>query len=620
VKIQLNSLIFFLCILSYIIYPVWYVPRIFVNRVVLFNLFFLIAILLLISPLKRYSVKIPLLKIRKHFFTENTANITILLIVVLLHIPFWTLPIHTGGDEQSHAGPAAFLLGKLDTIIPIEVLRIASYFFIILVVYIVWYFIKKEKIIPILPKINVRLLLFICYIGLNMYFVAVNHLKVIDKIGKWETILRYPPMSKFMYLSGYILFGIHEIVPRVIQFAFIAMTALVLIKIAKLSYTKISSSIFLATTCFFPTFFNLSNFSELEAGTVFFFALTTYLYLRSIKEKSIEYIFYCLTILAIGMLYKRLLLGCIIILLLWSVYFYYADETQRKFYLTYIKNLWIPAIFGLPFIVVSWVYGVRGAGLMLHNFLDPAVLVLNLKCIFYTLGTVLTSLIAVSTFYCIVKSGFKSYIINFMLFLFVLYYIMISGTSAVGYVRHAQPFYLPLVFFCCIFLSDIAGKINSKVTSTALIIFIMCIFIYHSVLEEHPFQRKTLSNRSESVYPYNHLMEYIKHNVTLPISIYAPMECEPSHFYLAKYKLVNKVQWERKIQGELTTESIIQYMENKKIDFLFLPNVKEFENIIREIFSSKKFYLHRGFNYNGNMGFLFSKRLEVRRNKNQNSL
>jgi hypothetical protein len=64
---------------------------------------------------------------------------------------------------------------------------------------------------------------------------------------------------------------------------------------------------------------------------------------------------------------------------------------------------------------------------------------------------------------------------------------------------------------------------------------------------------------------------------------------------------------------KLTAEYITQYMENKKLDFLFLPDVREFENIIKEISHSGNFYLYKEFAYGNNKGFLFARKKELQR-------
>ncbi|MCD6311915.1 MAG: hypothetical protein J7M11_05600, partial [Elusimicrobia bacterium] len=64
----------------------------------------------------------------------------------------------------------------------------------------------------------------------NIYFALMSHHKIVSHLGMWETMLRYPPIGKIIYLAGFMFFGIQEFVPRVIQFAFIIAAAVFLVK------------------------------------------------------------------------------------------------------------------------------------------------------------------------------------------------------------------------------------------------------------------------------------------------------------------------------------------------------------------------------------------------------
>ena len=98
-----------------------------VGRMILFYLFLLISILFLF--LKRFppvEISIP------EWFSKRTKFLPFIIIVGLFHLPFWILPIPTGGDHQSHAGPAAYALSKLSSYIDIRYVRLAAWLIVLL--------------------------------------------------------------------------------------------------------------------------------------------------------------------------------------------------------------------------------------------------------------------------------------------------------------------------------------------------------------------------------------------------------------------------------------------------------------------------------------------------------
>lgn len=163
-KIKLNFLLFSTFFVSYVIYPVWYIPIPLTLRLLLFNVFLILSFLILISNLKKYEIQFRLDK--KSIF----ESICILLPVIMLHIPFWILPIPTGGDDQSHAGPAATFIGKISQGIPQPFLNIVT---ILLIVVVIW-FLKNRKIQ--FAKIDYKKLFLGLLLISNLFFSSLTDL------------------------------------------------------------------------------------------------------------------------------------------------------------------------------------------------------------------------------------------------------------------------------------------------------------------------------------------------------------------------------------------------------------------------------------------------------------
>jgi hypothetical protein len=107
-------------------------------------------------------------------------------------------------------------------------------------------------------------------------------------------------------------------------------------------------------------------------------------------------------------------------------------------------------------------------------------------------------------------------------------------------------------------------------------------------------------------------MEYFKKDSSEEISVYAPMECEPSHFYLAKYKLLEKADWiiEPKLHwdSDLDLKSLYDFCIKNNIDYFFFPDFgfyKEKNAKNKFMKTPHYFKLIKEFVYSGNKSFLF---------------
>ncbi|MFH1353367.1 MAG: glycosyltransferase family 39 protein [bacterium] len=522
----------------------------------------------------------------------------VIAIAVIFHLPFWFLPIPTGGDHQSHAGPAAYALSKLSEYVDICYVRLAGWL-IILLLFLIVFLRYRKRCGPPVYRISCRVLTAITVFALgNAYFFLLNRFNLVGYLGRWETILRYPPLAKVLYLTGYLLFGVQEFVPRVIQFIFLILAAMYIIRTLKLFYSSVPEKIIFISFLLFPTFFHFSNSSLLACGVVFFYAAGSYYFLKAcIFEDETDLVKLSL-MLGAGLLYKRLLLGffgiSIIYLLIYPVR---SRNFKRKIIFYYL----MAAICGIPFMIVSGLTGVRDASLLFpwRDFF------INFGQIVLTLGLPICFIAAAGFFLTLKKKFFRGDI--FFIILFVCYYSMISQTGANGYIRHAQPFYLSIFYFMVSGLCLLKGA-GRKILFYAVASLFIAGSFYQSVFAKNPFQRKTVYNRFEDVFPYHRLGLYLKTVQGGPLKIYAPAEGEPSHFYLAKYGLSGRVAWDRRMPEKITPECVEDYFVKGGFDyFVFLP-ILGFQDIEDALLKSSFFTLKKSFEYHGNKIYLLGRR------------
>ncbi|OIO04054.1 MAG: hypothetical protein AUJ51_02640 [Elusimicrobia bacterium CG1_02_56_21] len=589
-KIKLNWALFLLTASSYIFYPVWHLPLPRPAQWALLNLFILLSAFALYSPLEEVSVDASL--------SELKGLWPVIFIAAALCLPFWLMPIPTGSDEQSHAGPAAWLLGKGASALGLD-MRLLPLFFLpaaALAAAAAFKLFKKGINLP-----GKKISIFSLAVAGNAFFFASLRFGLAEAIGRFETVLRYPPLSKFLYLPAYLLFGVHEAVPRAVQFGFLLLAAVYILRVLKLFKIEPPVRLTFLLIVFFPTFFNLTTTAELEAGTVFFFCAAIYHFMKAAATGDRKQFLKCAFWTAAGLFYKQLLLGLMLSFIPVLAAFWYIYPQRRSDWAYGLKTLAIPAAVGMPFILLSAILKIRDAALVYSNLIDPGLMLLDIKNIYQTAGAAITGLLVISVAAGIYRH--KGRELALLGYFAVTYYIMISATAAVGYIRHAQPFYITLVILLALWAAELAR--SRPAIKAPLYTVLLTILIFQSVLAENPYQRRTLFNFKLYCFPYWEVSDYLK-TYTSRLKVYAPMEVEPSHFYLAKAGLAGKIDWDRTYTPGFSAEKTANACAAQRCDFMLLP-YSPFDGIAHNfittadrLIASGKFRRDKIFNYGGN--------------------
>ena len=436
---------------------------------------------------------------------------------------------------------------------------------------------------------------------MNAWFFLFVKSGILEAAGKWETLLRYPPVPKLLYLFLYTAAGVQEWAPRAAQAVFVAAAALVIYKIARLFSERVSPAFAVGAAVFFPTFFNLGLWAEIEGGTVFFFAAAIYFFLKALKENSVEAMWLASLVLCAGMMYRQLVLGLIIAMLSVLFWLWAVEKERRKFYLAGIASL-LPALAsGLPFLVLSGFTGVRDSGLQAAYFTDLGKLTASLTVMPLTLGWPVFALLAASTLYVFIK--YRSRELWIFFYISGAYYFMISATGAAGYIRHVQPFYIFPVFCAVLAGGNLLAAVGRTAARFLLGAALLLTTAYAAVLAEDPYQRKTWGNRHSLSYPYDEAAAWLARQPG-PLRVYAPMEVEPANFYLAKHGLLRRVYWNRTIPAVFSARELSAGAAG--YDYLLLPEETipglpfSFTAAVRELTAGYGFAVKETFAYHGN--------------------
>jgi len=597
-KIQLNWALFLLTAASYVLYPVWHLPLPWPAQWALLNLFILISAAVLYSPLGEVSLDASLPEVRKLW--------PFMLFAAAVCAPLWLTHLPVGSDDQSHAGPAAWVLGRLTTALGMDI-RLLPAFFIPAAALAGAAAVKLYKKGLALPGRGTAALA-LAAAG-NIYFFADLRFGLAGAIGRFETVLRYPPLSKFLYLPSYLLLGVNEPAPRIVQFLFMCLTAIYMLRFLKFLKTDPPPRLVYLLIAFFPTFFNLSISTELEAGTVLFFTAAIYHFTKAAKAGDKTQFLKCAFWCAAGFFHKQLLLGLVLSFLPALAFLWFTRKDERPAFAYGLKTLALPLLTGLPFIVISAAYGIRGTGLIYSHLTDPVIMTLNLKALYLTCGAPITALLAASAAYAFWRR--RSLELTLLLYFSGTYYFMISATETAGLIRHAQPFYIAPVLLFMLAVSDLAAALPARIAKP-LSAGALALFIFQAAFAKDPYQRKTVFNYYTYNFPYWEAVEYFKALDRPGLKIYAPMEVEPSHYYLAKAGMADKLAWERTLPLDFSAEKAALAFRDCAADFMLLPyspfpgiRTTDLAVIAKELEASGAFCEVKLFDYHGNKLVLF---------------
>lgn len=589
-RIKLNWTLAALTAASYVAYPVWRLPLPWPQQWAVLNIFILISAVVLHLPLGEMSLDSALQE-----FKELWPAI---LAAALVCLPFWQLPLPTGTDAQSHAGAPAWLLARIahGAGLNVKALPLISVPTAALLTGLL-YRVRGRLRLPGKTAAAAALL-----VAGNLYFALDRKFSLAGAIGNFKTVLRYPPLAKFLFFPAYALLGITESAPKFIEFLFILLAAIYMMRLVSFFGSRPNKRLAYLLIAFFPTFFDLSISAELEAGTVFFFTAAIYHFIKAAdsgdREQFLKSAFWCTA----GFFYKQLLLGLVLSFVPALLLLMTTRPEKKHDYLFGLKVLAVPLLAGMPFILMGDIYGIRNTGLIPSNLLHPAIMTLNLRVIYMTCGAPITALLAASAAYSVLRH--RGQRLWLMLYIGAAYYIMISATEAVGYVRHAQPFYIPLVFMAVLSLSDLVDAFPAAGKAAGYAA--LALFVYQSTLASNPYQRTTAFNYSTDVFPYRAVARYLGDLGQSGLKIYAPMEVEPSHFYLAKYGLAGKVIWDRTLPPDFTAEKATAEFKKGGYDYMLLPSTPfkgvkpDMPAITAALLTRGDFTAKKVFDYHGN--------------------
>jgi hypothetical protein len=540
--------------------------------------------------LESFTVDQPLItrdKDRSNHVKNNIWVYIICLIAAGLHIYPLTFPVLIGGDEATH------LHGGLGIYVYIN--NYWSSFFDLPIQYAVWVLaglifllIKRNRIINFLSGPLNTIYLSIgkpnklsgFFLVLLFFGLLLGYFFLLQDLPFHPLLIRYPPLSKLLYLGSYLFLGINQAGPRIVQVLFYVLTALYLYRTISLFKNKETALLGASIYLFSPLVFSFANYAELASGTIFFVILISYYFLRFVKDGDPRALLLTSYFMSIGFLYKR----NVFLMFFICIFYLFAIKLKNKYFhlLKPLKILLLSLIPIVPWLILGKYYIYRNYEIIWSHLISPDMLV--------SYATVIPSQVSWLVFFLFLCSVIlflfskKDTLPLFFGLIFLFHYLFyVSDATAqsytskitVGVHRFSMVFYPTIAVFVAQFLYRIVQNIKWK-HSFRLTFFILTIYLITicTVWQVSPVNSQFVSYRNiESHYfPSPQAMKWVKDNVKEGEKILI-LRVASSIFYGDKYNIDrNKIiDFWHNLKEVSTPRQLKTFIRSNNISYIMFP-------------------------------------------------
>ncbi len=281
-------------------------------------------------------------------------------------------------------------------------------------------------------------------------------------------LVRYPPVSKLIYLINYFAFGVSFIGPRIIQLILYLMGAVYLYRTIQLFRVKETALLGATIYLFSPIIFSYASRAAYASGTVFFIILISFYFLRFIKYADNRDLLLTTYFIGIGFLYKRVLLLMFIICFAYLILS--VIKKRDQYAIIHFKILLLSLVPILPWLKIapSMYFPVWTNLITFNELIEYFVMIQSQISLIIFLMLISALVYAVVT----IKTDLSKY---FGL-LFIAYYFFFTLTEQ-GDVNHryVMALYPAIVVFLAQFLFAITQRIRWKHTFK---LFLLLLTVY----------------------------------------------------------------------------------------------------------------------------------------------
>ncbi len=498
---------------------------------------------------------------------------------VLTHIPYFFLPLPTLGDSHMHAGLPALAWARLSAFFYDAAgfdLRYLTLFPAFCLMVLAAVYRERIKRAEYAGKAVAALL----FAGV-LYVVFVLCYSPFERFGDLEHLLRYPLLGKLVYFAGYSVFGIHEWVGRASQLAMhlagaVYFSRLLYILSGSRSIHRSGFIIYLL----FPPFWNYAHMNYLDAGVLFFACAGVYYLLLYLKENDPRHLMLDVIVVSAAVMYKEYLLALLPICAAIVLCYHIAEQPLKKDRVkALLAGMVFPALLGLQFfLTILYITSTDTYDYNLVSILSPGRLLVSFKNIPAATGFPLFALAAGGLLLSVVK--YQAAAIYFSAW-FVIFWVLISATLGYPYPRTNLIAYIPAAGFVSMLTGYGAGKLKSLKTEYSLMGLLFVIIASYNMIVGTS-ETVPLKEVDKHILPYEALFMTIKEEELYEYPVYAPMICEPSHFYMAKHGILKTDFLDRR-GWEDRAGSFEEFLAAGEYEYIIMPRGRHTDEIFSRL-------------------------------------
>jgi|Deesub1362A_J573_1020465.scaffolds.fasta_scaffold01314_5 hypothetical protein len=586
-KISFILLWFFL----YIFYPTWALPVSITGRTLIFSgmmVYFTISGFLVIRWLDSISMNKPFIIMPQNLLEDIKDHKWLLIISIVaigFHVPRITMPILNLGDEALHIQGGLWVYYYLG-----ERWHNAFRLCFIIIVFFAFIGIFNKRVREfylhihkiLYHKIHTSVIVIFLLLILAIYFVLVRDIHY-DLF-----LVRYPPVSRVLYLLSFFIAGINHIAPRVIQLTFYFFTTIYLYRSILLFSERKTALFAIPLYLFSPVVFHYAHLSQLTSGVVFFVVLISFYFLRYLRDKDKRDLLISSFFISLGFLYKEDILLMLFICSLYMIIYKFRDVKEL---IDDLRILGISIVSVIPWMIMQRFINWRQYTIHWEHFTSD-VAYIYLKLLWIQSHPILPLFLLSIPFVFINK---RNHLISFYGLIFLAYYLFYTAdyTAPYGQHRFSVAFYPTISIFLSHFLFEIIKRIRFRYSFKIGYAIIMAYLIIHTT--DQSLGRYLFPDR-ELKFPVDRAMQWVKENINEGEKMVL-LRIMPVRFYSIKYRIpMNRFVWFWYELGEVSTyEGLKDFCVRNNIKYIMFPYSPDYPkgqfgklyNFLRELKENK---------------------------------
>lgn len=502
---------------------------------------------------------------------SNLWFVIVCLVAAILHIYPILRPVLIIGDETLHL-KGGLLLYEYIAISHHSIFQITFWTLVSLLVIMS---ILKVEGISILVKLKNRLFgnsssaLFNYFYAFLFLSFLLTYFLLLRNLPYNQMLIRYPPVSKFIYFLTYSAFSINHIFPRIIQLLFYLLCAGYLYRLINLFYDKDAALLGASIYLFLPVAFTYAYLGEIESGTIFFIVSSAFYFIRFVKDGDNRDLLIAAYLLGIGFLYKDPIL-----LLLIICFAFLTVDAIRKRSLSCLMNLKILSlsiITIVPWMLISKTFNWRNYTFVLSNLTSlDGKLIKYIFLIQSNISVVIFILFVVAVFYVYFTD--RNILTGFFGLLFLAYYFAIVSDMAALSPRLSMTLYPTIAIFVSIFIYRMIQYLKWKHSFKFCFIVLLTYLI--TICSVFPLNARFLEHENKKLhyYPSEQAMRWVKDNVKEGERI-LNLRILSSKLYSYKYSIDYEkiIDMPYSIDDVSTLDKLKEFYNINKLSYIMFP-------------------------------------------------